>query len=143
MYSYEGLHEVHALELRPTPSQEGALGDAVMPVVISHDRILGKDQEQNAAAVLNQPLHSATHLGAASWWSSLPAQGRRAERCQLRVALGFITAVTGYHRFSSGAEITQILFSSHLPFLAITFECTTVNLKAFHYPINVSIISLC
>lgn len=36
-----------------------------MPIVSYHHRILGKDREQNTVAVLNQPLHSATHLGAA------------------------------------------------------------------------------
>lgn len=114
-----------------------------MPIVSSHHRILSKDREQNADAVLNQPLHPSTHLGLASWWSSLPAQGREAERCQPPLDPGLIIAVTGYHRFSSTAEITQILFSPHLPFFAITFESTTANLKAFHCPIYVSIISLC
>lgn len=44
-----------------------------------HHRILGKDREQNAVAVLYQLLQSVTHPGAASWWSSHPAQHRGAE----------------------------------------------------------------
>lgn len=86
-------------ELSSTVSLRSARGDSDADGSFHH-RILGKDREQNAVAALYQLLQSVTHPGAASWWSSLPAQHRGAERCQLPVASGLIAAGPGYHSIS-------------------------------------------